>query len=386
MIVWQATRLGDICKTNQSTYSPKENWQFVNYLDTGSITMNKINQIQEINTCKDKLPSRARRKVQINSIIYSTVRPNQNHYGIIKEQPDNFLVSTGFTVIDVDSDKAIPDYVYYILTKKEITEQLQAIAEQSVSAYPSIKSSDLENLELILPDISTQKKIVSILDSIDKKINSNNAINNNLEQQAQAIFKSWFIDFEPFDGHKPSNWKFSILGEVSQMGAGGDKPQIVSPSKTEDCPYPIYSNGLSNEGLYGYTNYAKIFEESVTVSARGTIGFVSLRHIPYVPIVRLVTLIPKKEILSAKYLFFWLKQLHITGTGTTQQQLTVPAFQKTEILVPSLESIASFDEIVDPIYQKIWSNQSENEHLAAMRDALLPKLMSGELDVSDIEL
>lgn len=180
MIVWQATRLGDICKTNQSTYSPKENWQFVNYLDTGSITMNKINQIQEINTCKDKLPSRARRKVQINSIIYSTVRPNQNHYGIIKEQPDNFLVSTGFTVIDVDSDKAIPDYVYYILTKKEITEQLQAIAEQSVSAYPSIKSSDLENLELILPDISTQKKIVSILDSIDKKINSNNAINNNL--------------------------------------------------------------------------------------------------------------------------------------------------------------------------------------------------------------
>ena len=213
-----------------------------------------------------------------------------------------------------------------------------------------------------------------------------NKINNNLEQQAQTIFKSWFIDFEPFDGHKPSNWKFSILGEVSQMGAGGDKPQIVSPSKTEDCPYPIYSNGLSNEGLYGYTNYAKIFEESVTVSARGTIGFVSLRHIPYVPIVRLVTLIPKKEILSAKYLFFWLKQLHITGTGTTQQQLTVPAFQKTEILVPSLESIASFDEIVDPIYQKIWSNQSENEHLAAMRDALLPKLMSGELDVSDIEL
>lgn len=180
MTVWQATRLGDICKTNQSTYSLKENWQFVNYLDTGSITMNKIDQIQEINTCKYKLPSRARRKVQINSIIYSTVRPNQNHYGIIKEQPDNFLVSTGFTVIDIDSDKAIPDYVYYSLTKKEITEQLQAIAEQSVSAYPSIKSSDLENLELILPDIKTQKRIVSILDSIDKKISGNNDINNNL--------------------------------------------------------------------------------------------------------------------------------------------------------------------------------------------------------------
>ena len=274
------------------------------------------------------------------------------------------------------------DFLYY----KFVDIRHKLVNQANGSVFQNLKTDIVRDFDIDVPSIETQQKIVGILSNIDEKIELNNAINNNLEQQAQAIFKSWFIDFEPFDGHKPSNWKFSILGEVSQMGAGGDKPQIVSPSKTEDCPYPIYSNGLSNEGLYGYTNYAKIFEESVTVSARGTIGFVSLRHIPYVPIVRLVTLIPKKEILSAKYLFFWLKQLHITGTGTTQQQLTVPAFQKTEILVPSLESIASFDEIVDPIYQKIWSNQSENEHLAAMRDALLPKLMSGELDVSDIEL
>lgn len=170
------------------------------------------------------------------------------------------------------------------------------------------------------------------------------------------------------------------------MSAGGDKPQMVSSSKTPDHLYPIYSNGLSDEGLYGYTNSAKIFDESVTVSARGTIGFVCLRHIPYVPIVRLVTLVPHKEILSAKYLFFWLKQLHIAGTGTTQQQLTVPAFQKTEILVPSIDIIDSFDEIVDPIYRKIWSNKSENEQLASVRDTLLPKMMSGELDVSVIDL
>ena len=81
-----------------------------------------------------------------------------------------------------------------------------------------------------------------------------------------------------------------------------------------------------------------------------------------------------------------MKQLHIAGTGTTQQQLTVPAFQKTEILVPSIDIIASFDEIVDPIYQKIWSNQTENERLALIRDTLLPRLISGELDVSDLDL
>ena len=386
MAEWQTVRLGEIVKTNQSTYSPKENWEFVNYLDTGNITMNKIDEIQYINTAKDKLPSRARRKVKTNSIIYSTVRPNQLHYGIIKEQPDNFLVSTGFTVIDVNYDKAVPDFIYYALTKQEVTEQLQAIAEQSVSAYPSLKPSDIENLELMLPDKKTQERIVAILRSIDEKIKKNNEINNNLEQQAQAIFKSWFIDFEPFSNRKPNDWSISTLGNVSIMGAGGDKPQNVSPIKTDLYEYPIYSNGLSDEGLYGFTDKPKIFEESVTVSARGTIGFVCLRHIPYVPIVRLVTLIPKTEIISAKYLYLWLKQLHITGTGTTQQQLTVPDFQKTEILVPSQEIVTLFTATVEPIFEKIWANQNENEKLSSLRDTLLPKLMSGELDVSNIEI
>lgn len=180
MAEWKMVRLGTIASTNQEIYSPKENWQFVNYLDTGNITMNRIDEVQHINTAMDKLPSRARRKVKSNSIIYSTVRPNQLHYGIIKEQPENFLVSTGFTVIDVNMEKAVPDYIYYVLTQKEITEHLQAIAEQSVSAYPSLKPSDIENLEVLLPDIDTQKVTVAILGVIDEKIKQNTEINNNL--------------------------------------------------------------------------------------------------------------------------------------------------------------------------------------------------------------
>ena len=90
------------------------------------------------------------------------------------------MVSTGFVVIDVDSDKAVPDYIYYILNQQEITEHLQAIAEQSVSTYPSIKPSDIENLDVRIPDINTQKRIVSILRAIDRKIEQNEKINNNL--------------------------------------------------------------------------------------------------------------------------------------------------------------------------------------------------------------
>lgn len=271
-------------------------------------------------------------------------------------------------------------YLYYLLSSLHLNER------RIGTSQPLLTQSILNNIEVEIPELAIQKKISSILELLDEKIKLNNEINNNLEQQAQAIFKSWFIDLEPFSNRKPSDWSVSTLGNVSIMGAGGDKPQNVSPIKTDLYKYPIYSNGLSNEGLYGFTDKPKISEESVTVSARGTIGFVCLRHIPYVPIVRLITLTPKTEIISAKYLYLWLKQLHITGTGTTQQQLTVPYFQKTEILVPSQEIVTLFTTTVDPIFEKIWANQNENEKLSSLRDTLLQKLMSGELDVSNIDL
>ena len=177
---WKKCKLKDICKTNASSYSSNDNYSFVNYLDTGNITQNVIDEVQFIDIEKDKLPSRAKRKVKYNSILYSTVRPNQLHYGIIKEQPENFLVSTGFTVIDVDEKMADADFIYYYLTQYEVTESMQAIGEQSTSAYPSIKASDLEDLDIRLPTLEEQKKIASFLKSLDEKITINSDINNNL--------------------------------------------------------------------------------------------------------------------------------------------------------------------------------------------------------------
>lgn len=298
---------------------------------------------------------------------------------------DGEFVYAGFLIkFSIDEKKVNPKYIKYFCQSIQYKDWINSF--NTGSTRGNINAQTLGKMPIPLIERKTQDALVSIISSIDEKIKKNNAINNNLEQQAQAIFKSWFIDFEPFSNRKPSDWSVSTLGNVSIMGAGGDKPQNVSLRKTDLYEYPIYSNGLSNEGLYGFTDNPKVSEESVTVSARGTIGFVCLRHIPYVPIVRLVTLIPKTEIISAKYLYLWLKQLHITGTGTTQQQLTVPDFQKTEILVPSKEIVTLFTATVEPIFEKIWANQNENEKLSSLRDTLLPKLMSGELDVSDIEL
>lgn len=173
-------RIGDFCKTNLHTYSGKEKWSEIHYLDTGNITMGKIDEIQKLIPGIDTIPSRAKRKVQINDIIYSTVRPNQRHYGIIKSLNPNMLVSTGFVVITVDPQVADPDFIYYYLTQDNVVETLQAIGEQSTSAYPSIKPVDIENLEIELPSFEVQKAAGAMLRKLDEKCAVNNEINDNL--------------------------------------------------------------------------------------------------------------------------------------------------------------------------------------------------------------
>lgn len=296
---------------------------------------------------------------------------------------ENIRINSGMLIIRC-ANNISNQYLYQVLRSEWFQKQIMAV--QSGSAQPQLPKSHFLKMNIPLPPLPIQEKIASILQLIDDKITTNNLINDNLEQQAQAIFKSWFVNYEPFGGIMPDDWYVSTLGKVSDMSAGGDKPNNATQTVTAENTIPIYSNGIANEGLYGFTDIAKIQDESVTVSARGTIGYVCLRQTPYVPIVRLVTLVPKKNLISAKYLYHWLKLLHIVGTGTTQQQLTVPSFKKTEIIIPAYSIMERFTKTVNPLYECVLANKSENQHLDSLRDTLLPKLMSGEIDVSEVQV
>lgn len=173
-------KLGDVCKLNVDTYSSKDSWKIVKYLETGGITENKIDEILRFDTNTTKLPSRAKRKVKLNNILYSTVRPSQRHYGFIDFETENLLVSTGFAVLDVEEKKADASYLYYVLTQDWITESLQTLAQQSTSSYPSIRPEDILDLDIEIPDINAQKKIGELLLSLDQKTKLNNRINDNL--------------------------------------------------------------------------------------------------------------------------------------------------------------------------------------------------------------
>ena len=304
----------------------------------------------------------------LGQIVYIPQNSKYDHYVISQSQ---FRVRC--------NQKVLPEYlVYYFHTR---IGQHQLLSNASQVGVPALArpTTTFQKLRVVLPPLPTQQKIAVILSSLDNKIELNNKINTNLEQQAQTLFKNWFVDFEPFGGKMPEGWKGGKLSDISILSAGGDKPKEVSDKATEENKIPIYSNGLDNFGLYGYTNNAKIFEESVTVSARGTIGFVCLRMEPYVPIVRLISVIPKTDFVSAKYLYLHLLNCNISGTGTTQQQLTVPAFSKEPVIIPSKNVIDSFTNTVNPFFETIVHNRKENENLSCIRDTLLPRLMNGKL-------
>ena len=301
------------------------------------------------------------------------------------------IISPAYKVFEVKNNEILlPKFLMMYFRRSEFDRLGWFYTDSSIRG--SLDWAKFCDIEIPIPTLEIQEKIVKIYEFLNYRIKLKERINinKNLLQLVKTIFRMWFVEFEPFSGTQPEDWKICSLEEICDLNAGGDKPEIVSDEKTDSCIYPIYSNGLYKDGLYGYTNQAKIFDECVTVSARGTIGFVCLRHEPYVPIVRLISLIPNKEKITAKYLYLSLERLNILGNGTTQQQLTIPDFKRTEILVPTYEVIESFTDKINPIFNQIWVHEKEiqrlsNLRLSNLRDTLLSKLMSGEIDVSKIK-
>lgn len=393
-------KIGDICKLNADLYSTKDNWQYIKYLETGAITNNVIEQLKTIYPNIEKLPSRAQRKVQREDIVYSMVRPNQRHYGIIKNDTRNLLVSTGFTVISVNRQMAVPYYVYLYLTQDKIIDQLQTIAEQSTSAYPSIKPSDIESIEVDFPPIERQKQVVAILSALDNKIEVNRAINKNLEATAQAIFKSWFVDFEPFGGVMPADWSLCSLDECSSLITRGITPKYDDSS----IDFVINQKCIRSHSLdlkLSRRHNSKVPEDKnlhygdilINSTGQGTLGRTA--QVIFTPnnltVDSHITIVRPKDKLLVEYLgcLITFKEddfVAMEQGSTGQTELPRERVKSYSITLPSEEKLDAFQKITKPILKKMYMHQVESQRLTAIRDALLPKLMSGEIDVSQVKI
>ena len=179
--------LSEIAAINPDTYSPKEEWEYVNYLDTSSITDGCIADIQRIIPASEKLPSRARRIIAPNDVVFSTVRPNQRHFGIISEPLPNMLASTGFAVIRSENPLVCNELIYLCLTENAFIEKMQQLAEQSTSTFPSIKPSDLGVCEIPCPKDGLSSNLTETLRAVFALVAANHRENASLAELRDSL-------------------------------------------------------------------------------------------------------------------------------------------------------------------------------------------------------
>ena len=288
------------------------------------------------------------------------------------DEYDKAIMSPAYPIFRVKDKKVIlPEYLDMWFKRPEFDREAAFIAVGGVRG--SMPWEEFEKMQLPVPPIEDQLEIVASYKAIPDRIALKRRINDNLEATAQAVYKKMFVT-DVDNTALPEGWRIVPLESISELSAGGDKPSAYSDIQSETCNVPIFSNGIEQEGLYGFTDKAKISDESVTVSARGTVGYVFLREEPYVPIVRLIAVVPDTQFVTAKYLYFALSSIDLHSTGTSQQQITVPDFKKRQILIPDKTSLDSFMEKVVPIFDSIRENKAEIKSLAALQSNFLTLL------------
>ncbi|EAV9531818.1 restriction endonuclease subunit S, partial [Campylobacter coli] len=241
-----------------------------------------------------------------------------------------------------------------------------------------LNQQKLKQIEIPLPPLKEQERIVGILDESIKILEQNLL---NLDELMQSALQKAFnpLKDNAKENYKlPQSWEWKSLEEISEnISAGGDKPKNCTESKTAKNQIPVYANGVNNNGLVGYTDKATIIKPSLTISARGTIGFVCIRKEPYFPIVRLISLIPCENILCLHYLYFCLNFFIAKGEGSSIPQLTIPKFKSLQIPLPPIkeqEQITShLDELSSHVKNLKQNYQAQIKDLQELKNSLLDK-------------
>lgn len=291
-------------------------------------------------------------------------------------------------------------FLYYVLADDAFFDYSTATSKGT--KMPRGDKTAIMQYEVPHFDLPIQKKIAEILADIDDKIALNSNINKNLEQQAQAIYRSWFVNYEPFDGTKPDDWSdgtIDALGTEIICGKtpstkkseyyGGNTPFITIPDM-HGCVYIVSTERYLSDAGVASQPKKTLPPNTVCVSCIGTAGLVTLVSEESQSNQQINSIIPKEGI-SVYYIYLLMQTLAETinklgQSGSTIVNLNKTQFGKIQVMIPSKRVLQDFDSLCRPLFDTILSNQKENINLSELRDTLLPKFMSGELDVSDIDL
>lgn len=379
---WKEVDICQLCDSVSETY--KGNASEVVLINTSDVLDGKCLNHEYVPN--KKLKGQFKKTFKKGDILYSEIRPANKRFCFVDFEPKDYIASTKLMVLRAHDD-VDPQYLYQILRSNDTLAQLQMLAESRSGTFPQITYSEVSNIMVSLPSQKAQKNIVSILSSLDRKIELNNKINADLEEMAQAIFKNWFVDFEPFIPRKfvdselgmiPEGWKVGLLGELCNFKRGKN----LLTKNAIDEGVPVVAGGLEPSC---YHNVANTGAPVITVSGSGAnAGFMRMYHVPvWASDCSFIDISCENFYFVYCFLKVNSKLLKHAQTGAVQPHVKPSDIHDFELVIPDKESIYEFQDKVKPFFDKIAAIQKENSRLSLLRDTLLPRLMSGELEVPE---
>ncbi|MBR3527901.1 MAG: restriction endonuclease subunit S [Bacteroidales bacterium] len=397
---WKTYRIGDICESVSDTYrGGSASVVLVNTSDVlDGVCLNHTHVLN-----KD-LKGQFKKTFKVDDILYSEIRPANKRFAYIDFDPTDYIASTKLMVIR-SSDKVRPRYLFHFLKRQEMLEELQALAESRSGTFPQITFSELAPFEIKLPSLETQDRIVAAIDSFENKIALNNRINHNLEEQAQALYKSWFVDFEPFKdgmfvdselGMIPEGWRVGTVNEIMDIQSGFP---FKSESFVERGQYLLITIKAVQDGQLTISgadsldaplpskmpNYCNLNVGDILLSLTGNVGRVCIVDRDGLLLnQRVAKMAPKKEYNRA-YTYFlarnekFKESMYQIARGTAQLNLSPVETGNLQIVIPPSDVLAFFSRIATPLFKSITATLREMISLQSSRDVLLPQLISGQL-------
>lgn len=301
--------------------------------------------------------------------------------GIIKD----YMCGNRATINIIPKNNADVEFVFYLLRSRQNEFFDLAVGSVQKNLYVSI----LEKMMFKFPSLYEQKKIASFFSAIDKKIDINNRINRNLSEQAKILYKEWFIDFGPFEGEMPGDWHLGTVEEIIELHDSKRKPLSGRQRDDMEKIYPYYGATSIMDYVDNYIFdgiYLLLGEDGSVID---TEGYPILQYVfgKFWPNNHAHVITGEKGFsVEMLYLLFSLTNVQSIVTGAVQLKISQQNLKTVEVVIPSYEAITEFDEMIQPIFREIRRLRTENDKLTTLRDNLLPKLMSGELDVSDLDI
>ena len=386
--------VGEVCSSISDTYREKKN--MVTLINTSDVLEGRVLNHERVPN--SNLKGQFKKTFQRDDILYSEIRPQNRRFAYVDFSPIDYIASTKLMVIRAKKDVVSPKYLYYFLKNSSTVAELQLLAETRSGTFPQITFSEVANLTIPVPSLAVQEVIVQTMQCLEDKITCNEQINDNLEQQAQAIYHERFETVSPND--LPSEWRIVTLGEVATISN-----KSFNPLKEPEILLEHYSIPAFDEARF------PVFELSTSIKSNKFIidasCFMISKLNPTTKRVWKPYCLTGNAVCSTEFIVYKAKDKtitdflysvidsnsfsdfmcsHVTGSTGSRQRTTPSDTLSYELILPSEDELAEFQSLVSPMYAQIRINAIENDRLKRLRDSLLPKLMSAEIDVSDVQL